>query len=303
MNLVKNLDMTLLHHFVVTAELLSFTRASQTLQITKSKLSKDIRRLEDTLDTQLLERSSRVVRLTESGTILFTRAQFLLDECQHLLSDMTSLNHSVSGTLRLAASPALGRLISQQLLPDFIRRWPDVDVVLKLSYEYENLFQEGLDLAFRIGKNTDHNLIQKRLGYSHRVIVAAPAYLERQNVPRTVQALTQHRSVELFQRTNVNWLLETKTGVESVNVPPILRCEDFVSVINAVLAGVGIAQVPWFVAREHIQSGHLSQVLPDLNSPSLPIYAVYRQGLNKPKKVSEFIQHITHHESMFNLTQ
>ncbi|MBU2876823.1 LysR family transcriptional regulator [Aliiglaciecola lipolytica] len=294
------IDLKLLRHFVVTAETLSYTEAANILNVTKSKLSKDIAKLEGELGSKVFERSSRVVRLSETGKILYSRALVLLEDSNHLLNDIKTLNSSVSGKLSLAAPPALGRVLSNSLFPNFLKDWPQVSLSLKLSYEYENLFKEGLDLAFRMGKNQDENLIQRQIGKANRVLVASPNYLKHHAI-KTVKDLTSCRSVQFFEPTQNTWTLQNGEKTEYASVPVAFQCADFVAVLNCVKNHLGIAQLPWFLVRDGIKSGELRQVLPAWVSPSLPIYMVYRQGFNKPNKLAEFLSYIEAHKSMFDL--
>ncbi|MEP4889093.1 MAG: LysR substrate-binding domain-containing protein [Aliiglaciecola sp.] len=294
------IDLKLLRHFVVIAETLSYTEAANVLKVTKSKLSKDIAKLEGELGSKVFDRSSRVVRLSEAGKILYSRALVLLEDSNHLFNDIKTLNSSVSGKLNLAAPPALGRVLSNYLLPNFLAAWPQVSLSLKLSYEYENLFKEGLDLAFRMGKNQHENLIQRQIGKANRVLVASPDYI-KSHIIQGVEDLKSCKSVQFFESTQSTWTLQNRTKTEYASVPAAFQCADFVAVLNCVKNHLGIAQLPWFLVRDAIKSGELVHVLPDWVSPSLPIYMVYRQGFNKPNKLAEFLNYIDEHKTMFDL--
>ncbi|MBC3766693.1 LysR family transcriptional regulator [Neptunicella marina] len=291
----------LLQYFVCTADKLNFTQASDSLGITKSKLSKEIRKLEKLIDISVLERSSRVVRLTEAGQLLYQRAVVLLEDANHLRHDIQTLHHGVSGRLALAASPALGRYISQFLLPTFKQQWPEISLTLKLSYDFENLFQQNLDMAFRIGRNLDQNLIQRQIGLSNRVLVASPSYLQSHAPITNLQELRQHKSVQFFESGQQTWTLCYRSGTEQVLLDPAFQCEDFESVLHMVEAGAGIAQLPWFIVKQKISNQTLQLVLPGIVSPTLPIYVVYRKGYNKPAKLQKFLDWIEANQDLFNL--
>lgn len=297
----ETIDLKLLHYFVVTAETLNFTTASVALGIAKSALSKSIVRLEDELGTIVFDRSSRVVRLTESGQILYRRAITLLDEADHLVNDLKTMRHSVSGRLRLAAPPALGRLLAKEVIPHFLARWPEVSISLKLSLEFENLFTEGLDLAFRMGKNRDDRLIERPLGRANRVVVASPAYLANHVAIRAPQDLAQHKSLQILEQQPHLWTLQKGTQIEQVALPVAFQCSDLAALVNAAIAGLGVAQLPWLLVRDEIQTGKLLLVLPEWLSAELPISLVYREGHNKSARLAEFLAWVDLHRDLFDL--
>lgn len=300
MNL-ETIDFKLLRIFVATAQQLSFTRASEELAVPKSAVSKAIQRLETELGVSLFERSSRVVRLTEPGVILLSRARSLLEEALLMFTDVQSSHRRVSGQLRLAAPPALGRYIARDLLPQFLDAWPEVNVTLKLSYDYEDLFREGLDLAFRMGGPRDENLIEKKLGYANRVLVASPDYIRRYGAIDEPQQLRAHRCLQVFDRPFVDWTLTRGGAAHTVTVPRVFQCSDMEALKSMLLAGTGVAQLPWLVVREEIQRGALVELLPGWVSSGMSISAVYRLGVNKPAKLAEFLSLLDQNLALFNL--
>ena len=197
-------NLVVLKHFVSIADTLSFTKAIQQLGVTKSKLSKDIFRLEKETNAKLFDRTSRVVALTEAGHILYARALSLLEESNSLFNDLDVLTNSVSGNIKVAAPPAFGRLLSQAFLPQFMQQWSDISISLKLSYAYENLFKEGLDIAFRFGKNMDVALIEKQIGQSNRVIVAGHRIYRKMAVPHIFH--NYHHIQHSVFRTVQRWI-------------------------------------------------------------------------------------------------
>ncbi|WGO98604.1 LysR family transcriptional regulator [Saccharophagus degradans] len=297
----ETIDLKLLHYFVTIAESLSFTAASESLNIAKSALSKGINKLEDELGTKVFERSSRVVRLTEAGQILYHRALVLLEDAGHLVSDIKTLQNSVSGHLKIAAPPTLGRMLAAEIIPPFLKQWPDVSISLKLSYDYEDLFKEGLDLAFRMGVNRDQNLIERPLGRANRVVVAAPDYLAQHAPIRTPHDLLPHKSLQFSNHIPQEWTLQNRAKVEHVTLSVALQCSDLAALRNAARAGLGVAQLPWMLVRDDINNGHLTHVLPQWLSTGLPIALVYKEGHRKAAKLAEFLSFVEAHKQLFEL--
>ena len=297
----ETIDLKLLSYFVATADLLNFTAASLKLKIPKSVLSKGISKLESELGTKVFERSSRVVRLTETGHILYKRATALLDEASHLVHDIKTRQLSVAGHLNLAAPPALGRFLASSIIPAFLAQWPDVTISLKLSYEYENLFKEGLDLAFRMGKNRDDKLIEKALGYSNRVVVAAPAYLAQHAEIQHPRDLLSHKSVQFLEQAQQVWTLHDGTSTEQLTIPVVFQCADLAALVNATIGGLGVAKLPWLLVRDALKTGELVHLLSNWVSNDLAISLVYREGHNKPAKLAEFLSWTEANRNLFDL--
>ena len=300
-NVILSLDLKALKFFTTAADTLNFTRAAEQLSVPKSVVSKSINKLESELGLKLFERSSRVVRLTEAGKILNRRASTLLDEATHIINDMQHMQVSVSGQLRLAAPPALGRFISQEIIPEFLAQWPEVSISLRLSYDYENLFKEGLDLAFRMGINRDDNLIEKPLGAANRVIVASANYLQKHKEISNPDDLKGHKCLQIFDDKTTSWFLKKEHKQCNINLPVMFQCSDMEALKASLLQGIGIAQLPWLVVRDEVAAGKLCHVLPEWTNNSLPISVVYRYGLNKPPKLAKFLENIFEKKALFNL--
>ena len=130
------LNLKPLRIFIQVAKYLSITATAEALNMPKSAVSKAISQLEKSVGSKLLERSTRVVRLTETGALLQQRAQVVLSDVENLYSDIQQMNTQVSGTLNIAAAPAFGRFISRSLLHEFQKKWPKVNIALTLSYSY-----------------------------------------------------------------------------------------------------------------------------------------------------------------------
>lgn len=183
---------------------------------------------------------------------------------------MNNMQASVSGQLRLAAPPSLGRYISREIIPHFLSLWPDVSVSLKLSYDYEDLFKEGLDLAFRMGINRDDTLIERPLGFANRVIVAAPSYLSQCAEISSIDDLIQHKCLQMFDEKKTHWALQHADRQHNVTLAVLFQCTDMDALKNTLISGVGIAHLPWLVVRDEIAAGHLTHILPQWSSLVYP---------------------------------
>ncbi len=298
------LNLKPLRIFIQVAKYLSITAAAEALNMPKSAVSKAISQLEKSVGSKLLERSTRVVRLTETGALLQQRAQVVLSDVENLYSDIQQMNTQVSGTLNIAAAPAFGRFISRSLLPEFQKKWPKVNIALTLSYSYENLFEKGIDVAFRYGNIGDDRLIAKKLGVSQRIIVASPNYLKRASAINSPQDLRQHDCLILKALQELNqWTVTDGKTTEVIAVSDKFQCADLDALKFAAINDLGLAQLPVFTLQDELAEGLLVPVLPNWTTPELPLSVVYRENINKPPKLSALIDFIDAHKDIFQLAK
>jgi len=297
----ETMNLKALRFFVTTADTLSFTQAGEILNTPKSNVSKSIHSLESELGVKLFERSSRVVRLTESGALLYQRATNLLNDATSMVNDIKSLQTEVSGELRISAPPSLGRYISKEIIPEFLSRFENVRVSLKLTYDYDDLVKDDLDIAFRMGKNNDENLIEKPLGFANRVIVASPQYLKTHTQITSISDLTSHKCLQVFDNITTSWQLKNGEQQQQLNLAVLFKCDDMDALRQTLISGIGIAHLPWLVVRDDIAAGRLCHVLPQWSSHGLPISVVYRTGVNKPAKLAQFLALVYAKQAHFNI--
>lgn len=298
---MKEFDLKHLRYFVEVASTLNITKAAENLNVVKSVLSKSVTQLEKQMGTRLLDRTTRRVQLTESGEYLYQRAQYLLQEAKHLAEDMESLNSQVSGVLRLTATPAFGRYLSSTLIPIFTTQWPNVSVRLELSYDYENLFSSGLDLAFRFTDIKDDRLITREIGQSKRILVASNQYLSQADLIKRVEDLEHHNCL-LFQTREAHstWDLTDDKVRTAIEVSGQFQCSNIDVLREAALNGMGVACLPIFIVRDDIKAKRLIQVLPQWYRPN-PLYLAYRTGSHHSPKLAAFLQCVQDNAHFFDI--
>jgi DNA-binding transcriptional LysR family regulator len=298
----EDLDLKSLRIFLQVAEHLSVTAAADQLGLPKSAVSKAITKLETTLACKLLERSTRVVRLTDAGEMMRARARLLLSDVSELVSELQGMRDSISGRLHIAAAPAFGRYLSQRLLPEFLALYPQVTVSLTLSYGYENLFEKGVDIAFRYGDIRDERLISKPLGVSRRIVVAGKSYVQRAQAIEHPGDLSTHDCLVLHSQEEASsWTLVKGRQTMILPVKNRFQCSDLDALKLATINNVGLSQLPLFTVQDELKSGELIAVLPDWTTPDLAFSAVYRENLYKPPKLAAFLDFIEERKALFEL--
>jgi DNA-binding transcriptional LysR family regulator len=266
--------------FVHTARLQSFSAAGRLLRMSPSAVSKLVTRLEERLKTRLVVRTTRSLQLTPEGEVYLERAQRILDdikEAEQVVS--TGGEATPRGRLRVSVSVAFGVRYIVPLVPEFLARYPLVQLDLSLTDGIIDIVEERADVAIRSGDLRDTSLKARKLMDSRRVIVAAPAYLERVGTPETPGDLDRHNCMTFnFRRTWEEWpfrdpatgqtFSKVVNGNIEVNNGPTAR--------NLCIAGVGLARVGAFHVQPDIDAGALVPVLEPFNTGDVEhIHAVY----------------------------
>lgn len=297
---LETIDFRTLSIFVATCRLKSLTQCADEMDLPKSTVSKAISKLEEHLQAKLLERSTRKIQITEAGQVVLNRASHLVDEFKSLSDDVRDIEQQVQGLIRISAPPGMGGYLANEIFPPFLKEWPKAQVSLELSYAFDDLFVQGIDLAIRVGQVADDRLVAKEIGYSTRVLVASPEYLKTYGIPQTPEDLKHHNCVRFQYTQGIQpWTLVSNEDTISVEVSSNFYCSNIEAIKQATIQGVGIAQVPVNNMTCELKMGSLVRILPDWHAVPMPIYLVYRPGTNKPKRIQTMLEHLMNRREMF----
>ena len=280
-------DMEAMAIFAKVVETHGITAAAVDLGLSPPTISKAITRLEKRLGSRLFNRTSRRLVLTDAGHDLADRAARLLADAEAAESALVAQSASPRGTVRLAAPMSFGVREVAPILPEFLTRYPDVSIDLHLSDALVDVIGDGFDLALRIGELADSSLLARRLAPVPGVIVAAPAYLDRRGRPAHPSELTGHDCFGYaYLRTRDTWQFSNDVG-EQVSVRPSgpLRVNNGDAMLPAVIAGLGVAALPAFLAREALEDGQLEQILLDWRATRSSLYLVTPPAGPRPVRV------------------
>ncbi|MBI4047897.1 MAG: LysR family transcriptional regulator, partial [Devosia nanyangense] len=196
-----------------------------------------------------------------------------------------------SGTVRVNVSVAIGVLALEPILPEFWRLYPNVVIDLSLSDEIVDLYLDRTDIAFRVGPLPNSGMLARRIGVARRKIVAAPSYLERHGIPRTVEDLSKHNCLGFnFRRAAPVWPIKESGRIVDRAVRGQLLANNGETVRRMTLAGVGLARVGDYHVRADIAAGRLVEVLADVvESDEEQIHAVFLGGARMPQRVRVFL--------------
>jgi len=280
--------------FVRVAECGSFSKAAERLHASKSVVSRQVGALEAELGARLLHRTTRALTLTEAGRSYFERAGRILADLAEADASVGQLQASPRGRLRVSAPMSFGALHLSPAMPDFLLRYPDVELDLIMNDRYVDLVDEGFDMAVRIGKLEDSSLVARKLAPMRRTVCAAPAYLEKSGTPASPDDLTAH---ECLCYSNVGlsqeWRFVHPDGRPwPVEVRGRLHANNGDALHAAALAGFGLAVLPSFLAGRDFQSGALVSVLEDFMPQDAALYAVYPHARHLSPKVRAFVDYL-----------
>lgn len=271
----------------------SFTAAGRDLGISPSAVSKQIGRLEDRLGVRLLNRTTRRVGLTEEGAAFFEHAKRIIADLEEAEQALSQLQAAPRGVLRVNMPVTFGQLILAPLVPDFLTRYPDVEVEITLNDRTVDLVEEGMDLGIRIGALKDSSLISRKLAPSRRAVCAAPAYLETAGTPHRPADLAGHNCLVYTYRTWRNdWPLEGPRGRETVHVTGSFSANNGEVLRQAALGGTGIIMLPIWQVRDDLLAGRLVEVLQGYSSPDADIHAVFPQTRYLAPRVRAFVDYL-----------
>ena len=278
--------------FSETAKRGSFAAAARELGTGPSTLAKSIARLEASLGLRLFHRTTRQVCLTVDGERLFERCQRVLAELEALRSDASDVRAEPAGVLRVDVPIVYGRKVLLPLLARLAQEHPALELDVRLSDAYADLFRDGIDLAVRVGELSDSGLVARRIGSQEMVMCAAPDYLERCGTPRRVEDLAAHSPI-LFRRPSngreLPWQLAVDGKLVTLQPPARLRFNDGEAMVAAARLGLGIAQLPHYMVDDEIADGRLIELLRRHRPPATPIQAVIPANRLVPARVRAFL--------------
>src|SRR6516162_687371 len=279
-------DFEALGIFAKVVELRSFAAAASELALSKAAVSKAVGRLEERLGARLFNRTSRRLALTDAGQRLSERAARLLADGEAAESEALAQSAVPRGLVRLAAPMTFGIKNVAPLLPEFLETFPEVSIDLHLSDATVDLIGDGFDAGLRIARLPDSSLIARRLCGMPRYTVAAPSYLKRYGRPTHPMHLAEHKCFGYAYLSSNVWHYTNAAG-EQASVRPAgqLRANNGEAVIPALIAGLGIADLPDFIVGDAIASGAVEVILKGWKQPEGAVHLVTPPGGPRPARV------------------
>ncbi|RRD01801.1 LysR family transcriptional regulator [Amphritea balenae] len=269
--------------YVAIVERGSLTAAAESLDMSRSMVTRYLAEIEDWAGARLLHRSTRRLSLTPAGEQVQKYCRQLLSIAEQLSNSFDIEEAPLQGRLRISCPPSLGQDILIPVFKTYLERYPGVDIDLHVSNQAVNLIEERIDLAIRITNELDPNLIARKLGECASVVCTAPDYLDRVGTPSQLEDLTELNCMTYSRFGKSLWLFDHQEGVSSIPVSGNLTANDPSALLQAALDGIGISMQPEYSVLAHIEAGRLVRLLPDYQPQVLGIYGLYssRQHMSK----------------------
>lgn len=285
--------------FVCIAEQGNMTAAAQAMDMSRAMVTRYLSQMEEWVGVRLLHRTTRRMKLTEAGEEILLRCREMLaiTENMNLAQQQGDEPH---GLLRISCAQSIAQYGVAALVGRYLQHYPMAAVELQVSNHAINLVEDRVDLAIRITNDLAPGMIAKPLGTCHSVVCAAPAYIARHGVPKTIEDLAMHHCLTYSYFGKSLWTFFREGQEYKVPVSGSLTANDSTVLLAAAIAGEGISLQPIYAAAGPIRRGELEVLLPDSQPRSLGIYGVYQSRSHMPMILRSMLDFMAEHwaESM-----
>lgn len=290
------LDLNAMVLFTQVLQLGSFSEAARRTGIPVSSLSRKISGLERQLGVRLLERTTRSLNATEAGREFFSHCQLLTDAVEGAQASLQQRKAKISGSLRLAAPPSLSDLILVPLVQSFLARYPQVSVKVLVTDRHLDMVEDEVDISLRVGRQAESSLIFRQLTRYRHMLVAAPAYLANASPVEHPADLGRHRLLGFAKWFgDVSWKLSDATEVQRLTVQLSVGMNDYAGILQAAVAGMGVAEIPSILCRRELLEGRLVAVMPAWRFDEVDLSAYYLTRRHPSRMVELFLDHCSAH--------
>ena len=280
----------LINVFVTVVDTNGLAGAARKLGLSPPAVTRAVNELEAQLGVRLLTRTTRVVRVTESG------ARYV-EDCRRILAELAEANESVGGMhsaprgrLTLTAPVLFGARFVTPIVTEYLQRYPDVSASCWFLDRIVNMMDEGVDVAVRIGELPDSSMQAIHVGHVRRVICGAPRYLEQHGIPQRPDDLQQHCIISASAVTPTpEWRLAQDGAPCIVKLQPRLITTTNDSAVAAAVSGFGLTRLLSYQVADHLRDGQLATVLDEADPAVLPVHVVHREGRHASQKARAFL--------------
>lgn len=283
--------------FVRVVETGSFTKAAQTLHMSRTSVTQLVQQLEARLRLKLLNRTTRKVNVTADGAVYYERIVRVLAELDDVETSLPNASAAPRGQLRIDVPSPLATMILVPALPQFHARYPEIQFDMGASDRMVDLIGENVDCVIRGGEIADQSLVARRVGELRLGVYATPAYLERAGTPLHPQELqdSHHRIVKFrWTRSGNGFPYAMRKGDEMLKIHGlhVLSIDDGNAYLAAGLAGLGVLWLPDYMAKAHVASGALVPLFDGWRIDPMPLYLAFPPNRHVSKKLRVFIDWI-----------
>lgn len=277
----------------------SFSKAANRLNVSASHISRLITHLEQRLNTTLLFRTTRSIRLSEAGEKFYQHCRDLPNTLASAEEAVSALTQAPMGTLRITCATTFGERYLAPLLNDFLLQQPKLQLDLHLTNREVDLIEEGYDLAIRMGALRDSSLLSRRLCDRAEYLCASREYVDQYGIPHTLAELNKHKCL---MGSKNHWVFQQNGQRREVKVSSQWRSNSGPALLDAIRKGLGIAQLPDYYVKNDLSSGRLVSLLPQYQYPYTGVWLVYprsQQPSPKLKIVCDYLIERFENEDIF----
>lgn len=279
--------------FVSVIENGGFAAAARNLGVSKSAVSKRVTQLEEQLGAQLLHRTTRKLSLTEAGERYLAHAVEALASAREAEDAVAQLQGAPHGRLRINTPMSFGRLHIAPLIPEFLSRYPGIEIDMVMDDRIVDLVETGFDVAIRAGVLSDSSLIVRTLAPCQNILCAAPSYIAENGEPTEPSDLLAHNCLHFAYFSDAHhWTFIGSNEPERVETSGNYQVNNSEALREALIGGCGIGRLPTFVAGPDIKSGRLVRILGQYRMPSQTLFALFPERRHLPAKVRVFLDFV-----------
>lgn len=294
MNTVKLAPLLLI--FVEVAKKRSFTAAAKKLGLSKSTISQQIKRLEESIEQQLLIRNTRGVVLTAVGEALLTRSELLSEQLSMTLTQLSDAKDQPSGNFKVSVPPFFEKDIVIPALKQLNLEFPKLNVEVVVTGKWQDLIEHNLDAAIFGGDIKDCNYRALSVGKVSEIFCASPRYIKQHGYINCVEELSKHKFIATaWQHDELHLFDNKQANKRLVNVKHCAKVNTLTTALEMLLNDMGIALFPEFLAQPHLANEQLTRVLPEVKGRAWHFYFLHQYKGEKPIHVSRFYKLFCHY--------
>jgi DNA-binding transcriptional LysR family regulator len=287
------LDLNHLRLFVEIVKVGSFVGTARRLAVPTNTVTRHIQLLEAAAGVRLMHRSTRKLTLTTAGQTLYERCAASVEALSTAAEEMIDDNQAPGGLVRVAAAAGFFDVFAMKHIAEFLALYPRIRVEFLLDDAKTDLIAESIDVAFRSGRLLRSSSVGRKLIDSAAILVASPAYLAKNGAPTYPRALAEHQCVVLARDSGrANWRLEGPSGLIDITVSGRFRANSARAVMQAAVAGLGIALLPYPLCVAEIEAGRLVRVLGEYRHEAASVYAAFPNRRQIARAVSTFVDFV-----------
>jgi len=276
-----------LESYITVIECNGFAAAAKKLKLSTATISRQIAQLESELRTQLLNRTTRKLSLTETGAQYYAECKKIIQQLTDAEAAISAGQHEATGVLNIFSTPHLCTKLLLPRLAEFMAQNPKLQIKIELGERFPNFTEENVDILFGISLEGPPEVIRQRIYSSRYVLSASPAYLKKYGTPQKISDLSQHRYITHVGRPNSTVLSFKKD--KTINVTPFLWLNSTQLMLECAVGGMGITNLHDFVVEDALKNKQLIEILPEYQKPEKDVYLYYKKTNHMTTKVRKFI--------------